>query len=105
MSAGLAPGEIIIATGSPGTTRRSTNTTIATPASVRTAMAARLTTTVMTDLRKHQKRPPLQRPIGGGGRSGSYDAFVTKVGCSPPETLGVTLRSALNRIGWVYCSR
>ena len=44
MSAGPAPGEIIMATGSPGTTRSSTNTTTATPASVMIAMATRLTT-------------------------------------------------------------
>src|SRR3984957_8760539 len=41
MSAWLAPGEIIIATGSPGTTRRRTKTTTATPASVANATRRR----------------------------------------------------------------
>ena len=45
MSAAVAPGEIIIATGSPGTTRSNTKTITATPASVISAMAARLATT------------------------------------------------------------
>src|SRR6516225_4796528 len=41
MSAGEAPGEIIIATGSPGTTRSSTKMMIATPTRVIAAMARR----------------------------------------------------------------
>ena len=40
-SASSAPGGIIIATGSPGTTRTSTNTSTATPASVGTACSSR----------------------------------------------------------------
>ena len=42
MSAGLAPGPIIMATGSPGATLRSTNTTTATPNNVTAIMASRL---------------------------------------------------------------
>src|ERR1700722_5342089 len=45
MSAGPAPGEIIIATGSPGTTRSNMKTMTATPASVSSAIATRLATT------------------------------------------------------------
>jgi hypothetical protein len=44
MSAGPAPGEIIIATGSPGTTRSNMKKMTATP-SVSNAMATRLATT------------------------------------------------------------
>src|SRR5665213_322607 len=44
MSEGLAPGEIIIAIGSPGATRSNTNTTTATPTSVPRAMPNRLRT-------------------------------------------------------------
>src|ERR1700712_3692053 len=42
MSAGVAPGDIIIAIGSPGTTRNSTKTMSATPNSVAAAMIRRL---------------------------------------------------------------
>src|SRR5690349_7411706 len=42
MSAGLAPGAIIMAMGSPGTTRNSTKTISPTPNSVTAAMATRL---------------------------------------------------------------
>src|SRR5665213_1410456 len=42
MSSGVAPGPIIIAIGSPGATRSSTNTTTSTPNSVGTAHSRRL---------------------------------------------------------------
>src|SRR5271170_914307 len=62
MSAWLAPGEIIIATGSPGTTRRRTNTTIATPASVASATRRRrrIASAIIASSWPHQ--PCLGRP-------------------------------------------
>src|SRR6202167_6030842 len=85
MSAWLAPGEIIIAMGSPGTTRRRTKTTIATPTRVASATRRRrrIASAIIASSRAHAI-PPMatawtqspsrrsggrrhQRPLQGAG--------------------------------------
>ena len=96
MSAGLAPGEIIIAMGSPGTTRRRTNTTIATPASVTSATRRRRRTAsaIIASSRLH----PIAPKATGAGRDRRPPAQAagdTSVGCKAPDLFGMTLRSDL----------
>ena len=94
MSAGVAPGEIIIAIGSPGTTRSSTNTMIATPSNVTAAMIRRWAVTEIMQARstRGQKgaRTNLVVP-----RPFPVQALDTRVGCSAPVALGITLSDAL----------
>ncbi len=94
MSAGVAPGEIIIAMGSPGATRSSTNTMIATPSNVTAAMIRRWTATDVIDARaaRGQKRartnPAVPHPL-------SAQALDTNVGCSAQVAFGITISDAL----------
>src|SRR5208337_5518070 len=82
MSAGEAPGEIIIAIGSPGTTRNSTNTMTATLMSVIAAMPTRLSRPeVMRSPRNELGSANLHPP----SRPLSAYALVTSVGCRAPE--------------------
>ena len=94
MSAAVAPGEIIIAIGSPGTTRSSTNTMIATPSNVTAAMIRRWAVTGIMEARstRGQKRARtnlvVPRPL-------PVQALDTRVGCSAPVALGITFSDAL----------
>src|SRR5271169_6132958 len=76
MSAGVAPGDIIIAIGSPGTTLSSTNTIVATPLRVTTAIKRRLAAGFMNHARRADQQtapsPALAGEGWGEGR-GNYD--------------------------------
>ena len=91
MSDGDAPGEIIIAMGSPGTTRNSTNTTRATPTRVNAAMPRRCSKPeIMASLEGESAdlRPPCALPC-------VHQALLTSVGWSAPVWLATTLSEDL----------
>ena len=94
MSAGVAPGEIIIAIGSPGTTRSSTNTMIATPSKVTAAMIRRWAATDVIDARA-TRRQERARTNPAVPRPRSAQALDTNVGCSAPVAFGDHLERCL----------
>src|SRR5271163_798950 len=65
MSAGVAPGDIIIAMGSPGTTLSSTNTIVATPPKVTAAMKRRWAAEFMIHARRADTVIPAKAGIQG----------------------------------------
>src|SRR5271156_3393155 len=112
MSAGVAPGDIIIAMGSPGTILSSTNTIVATPLRVTAAMKRRWAAEFMIHARRDRPPLPLLRERAGvrgvgittalirrlrrsllpQGREKGAQALATNRGSSAPVALGVTFR-------------